>query len=109
MSEGLWYTQSITRVVQDAFKIRSTRRLAMLDPKVFEELSGRLSALVAASPAADLEKNARVMLSGFFAKLDVVTREEFDIQAKLLLRTREKLQALEARIARLEADREAAD
>lgn len=81
----------------------------MLDPKVFEELSGRLSALVAASPAADLEKNARVMLSGFFAKLDVVTREEFDIQAKLLLRTREKLQALEARIARLEADREAAD
>lgn len=81
----------------------------MLDPKVFEELSGRLSALLAASPAADLEKNARVMLSGFFAKLDVVTREEFDIQAKLLLRTREKLQALEARIARLEADREAAD
>lgn len=81
----------------------------MLDPKVFEELSGRLSALLAASPAADLEKNARVMLSGFFAKLDVVTREEFDIQAKLLQRTREKLQALEARIARLEADREAAD
>ena len=81
----------------------------MLDPKVFEELSGRLSALVAASPAADLEKNARVMLSGFFAKLDVVTREEFDIQAKLLQRTREKLQALEARITRLEADREAAD
>lgn len=74
----------------------------MFDPKVFEELSARLSAIVAASPAAEIEKNARALLSGFFARLDLVTREEFDIQAQVLLRTREKLKALEERLARLE-------
>jgi BMFP domain-containing protein YqiC len=74
----------------------------MLDPKVFEELSSRLSALIAASPAADIEKNARALLSGFFTRLDLVSREEFDIQAQVLQRTREKLKALEERVARLE-------
>jgi len=74
----------------------------MLDPKIFEEFSARLGAVFAASPAADIEKNARALLSGFFAKLDLITREEFDIQAQVLLRTREKLKALEERIARLE-------
>jgi len=75
----------------------------MLDPKMFEELSARLGAIIAASPAADIEKNARALLSGFFAKLDLVTREEFDIQAQVLQRTREKLKALEERVARLES------
>ena len=75
---------------------------AILDPKAFEEFSNRLSALIAASPAADIEKNARALLSGFFAKMDLVTREEFDIQAQVLLRTREKLKALEDRVTRLE-------
>ena len=74
----------------------------MLDPKKFEELSTRLSALIAASPAGDIEKNARALLSSFFAKLDLVSREEFDIQAQVLVRTREKLKTLEDRIARLE-------
>lgn len=74
----------------------------MLDPKIFEELSARLSALIAASPAADIEKNARALLSGFFAKLDLVSREEFDIQVQVLQRTREKLKALEERVARME-------
>ena len=74
----------------------------MLGPKVFEELSSRLSALIAASPAADIEKNARALLSGFFTRLDLVSREEFDIQAQVLQRTREKLKALEERVARLE-------
>jgi BMFP domain-containing protein YqiC len=75
----------------------------MLDAKVFEELSARLSAIIAASPAADIEKNARALLSGFLTKLDLVSREEFDIQAQVLLRTREKLKILEERIARLES------
>ncbi len=74
----------------------------MLDPKVFEELSARLSAIVAASPAADIEKNARALLSGFFSRLDLVTREEFEIQAQVLQRTREKLKAIEERLDRLE-------
>ena len=74
----------------------------MLDPKLFDDLSARLSAMIAASPAADIEKNARALLAGFFARLDLVTREEFDVQAQVLQRTREKLKALEERIARLE-------
>ncbi|MEI7611504.1 MAG: accessory factor UbiK family protein [Betaproteobacteria bacterium] len=74
----------------------------MFDPKILDELSARLGALVAASPAADIEKNARALLSGFFAKLDLVTREEFDIQAQVLQRTREKLKALDERVSRLE-------
>lgn len=75
----------------------------MFDPKILEDLSARLSAIIAASPAADIEKNARALLSSFFVKLDLVSREEFDIQAQVLLRTREKLKALEERVARLEA------
>ena len=82
----------------------------MLDPKIFEELSAKLSAVIAASPAADIEKNARAMLSGFFARLDLVTREEFDVQAQVLARTRELLKTLEERVARLErGDTETAD
>ena len=80
----------------------------MPDPKIIEELGNRLSALIAASPAADIEKNARALLSGFFAKLDLVTREEFDIQVQLLKRTREKLKALEERVAHLENPGESA-
>lgn len=75
----------------------------MIDAKVFEEFSARLGAIIAASPAADIEKNARALLSSLFAKLDLVSREEFDIQAQVLLRTREKLTALEERFAKLES------
>ena len=74
----------------------------MLDPKVFEEFSGRLASLLAASPAADIEKNVKAMLGTFFSKLDLVTREEFDVQAQVLARTRAKLEALEARVTALE-------
>ena len=74
----------------------------MLNPKILEEIGARLSAVIAASPAADIEKNARALLSSVFAKLDLVSREEFDIQSQVLQRTREKLKALEARLDRLE-------
>ncbi|MDX9944551.1 MAG: accessory factor UbiK family protein, partial [Azonexus sp.] len=74
----------------------------MLDPKMLEDFGSKMSALLANSPAKDIEKNAKAMVSGLFDKLDLVTREEFDIQAQLLARTREKLQALEARVAALE-------
>ena len=70
----------------------------MLDPKIFEELNGKLSALIAASPARDIEKNVKAMLASVFEKMDLVTREEFDIQSQVLARTREKLKDLEARV-----------
>lgn len=77
----------------------------MLDPKILEEFGAKMSALLANSPAKDIEKNAKAMMSGVFAKFDLVTREEFDVQAQVLARTREKLQALEARVDVLEKAR----
>jgi len=78
---------------------------AMLDPKILDELSARLAEIAASGPARDLEKNARALLNGFFARLDFVTREEFEVQREVLARTREKLEALQARLAELEARR----
>ncbi len=77
----------------------------MLNPKLFEEVSSRIAAVMAASPMGDVEKNARSLLASFFAKLDLVTREEFDVQREVLTRTCEKLVALEKRVAELEAAR----
>ena len=77
----------------------------MLDPKILEEFSAKMSALLANSPARDIEKNAKAVLSGVFSKLDLVTREEFDIQSQVLARTREKLKTLEARVDALEKAR----
>ncbi|CAE6703972.1 accessory factor UbiK family protein [Candidatus Nitrotoga fabula] len=70
--------------------------------KFFDEISDKISKAVASSPAKDVEKNARALLAQGFSKLDLVTREEFDVQVQLLARTVEKLEALEARVAALE-------
>ncbi|MDO8596184.1 MAG: accessory factor UbiK family protein [Sulfuricaulis sp.] len=70
--------------------------------RIFDDISARVSEVLAKSPAKDIEKNLRGMLSGAFSRLDLVTREEFDVQAKVLARTREKLVALEARVTELE-------
>ncbi len=75
----------------------------MLNQKLLDDVSSRISGLVANSPAKDIEKNARAMIASAFARLDLVTREEFDVQAALLARSQEKLAALEARLAKLEA------
>ncbi|MCR4298700.1 MAG: accessory factor UbiK family protein [Gallionella sp.] len=77
----------------------------MSDTKFFDELSAKLSELVKNSPAKDIEKNARALLMQGFAKLDLITREEFDVQAQMLTRTREQLILLELRVTELEAQR----
>ena len=74
-----------------------------MNDKWLAELSAKLAALASANPAKDLEKNFRGMLSSTFAKLDLVTREEYDVQVRLLARAKEKLAALEARVAEMEA------
>lgn len=74
----------------------------MRNENLFQELSARLSELIANSPARDLEKNARALLTSFFTRLDLVTREEFDVQSEVLRRTREKLEELEAKVTELE-------
>jgi BMFP domain-containing protein YqiC len=75
----------------------------MSDTRFLDEIAAKFSALLAASPAKDIEKNARAMLAATFSHLDLVTREEFDIQRELLTRTRERLALLETRIAELES------
>lgn len=77
----------------------------MLDPKKLEEVVQAITKLMPASfteMQQDVEKNIRAALSATFAKLDLVTRQEFDVQTQVLHRTRSKLEALEQRVAELE-------
>ena len=74
----------------------------MLSQKLFDELSHKISETLAASPAKDIEKNVRSLMGAAFTKMDLVTREEFDVQQEVLTRTREKLRQMELRIAELE-------
>ena len=74
-----------------------------MNEKVLSELAARLAAMAASNPAKDLEKNVRGLLSSAFTRLDLVSREEYDVQTQVLSRAREKLAALEARVAELEA------
>ncbi len=76
---------------------------AMSQTRILDDLSARISEFLAASPAKDVEKNLQALLSAAFAKLDLATRAELEIQAKVLARSREKLSQLEARVAELEA------
>jgi BMFP domain-containing protein YqiC len=80
----------------------------MQGTRFVDELTAKMSELMAAGPARDIERNLRALLTSGLARLDVVTREEFDVQVKLLARTREKLAALEARLAELERQQGAA-
>ena len=74
----------------------------MLNTKSFDDLAAKISAAIEASPAKDIEKNVKAMLSSGLARLDLVPRSEFDVQAQVLLKTREKLEALELRLAEME-------
>ncbi len=74
----------------------------MLNHKVLDEINAKISQVLAASPAGDVEKNLRASLQGVFAKLDLVTREEFEVQQAVLVRTREKLDRLETLVAAME-------
>jgi ubiquinone biosynthesis accessory factor UbiK len=78
-----------------------------MDPRFIDDLARRLSAAVPQGLTAmrrDLEENFKAVLQSGLAKLDLVTRQEFDVQAGVLRRTREKLEALEARLAQFETN-----
>jgi len=80
----------------------------MLDAKKIEEIANSISGALPSgltAMQADVEKNIRAAMSATFAKLDLVTREEFDIQTQVLHRTREKLEALEKQVAELEKNK----
>ena len=70
--------------------------------RVATEMQNKVGEAIRNSPAKDLEKNVRTMMTQGFQKLDLVTRDEFDLQAKVLAKTREKLTTLEAKVAEIE-------
>jgi BMFP domain-containing protein YqiC len=74
----------------------------MRNQDLFEQIQRRIAEVLAQSPARDVEANLKAMMAGLFSRLDLVTREEFDVQREVLLRTREKLDQLEARLAQIE-------
>ena len=75
----------------------------MIAKQLFEEATQKVSEALANSPVKDINKNAKAMFTGALNKMDVVTREEFDIQQQVLVKARIKLAELEARLAVLEA------
>jgi ubiquinone biosynthesis accessory factor UbiK len=74
----------------------------MLNKNIIEEINSKVSEILQNSPAKDVERNVRAALSGVFSRLDLITRDEFDVQQSVLQRTREKLTLLEAKVAELE-------
>lgn len=76
-----------------------------MNAALLDDLSARLKALLQSAPAQDLDKNVKALVTGAFARMELVTREEFDIQRAVLERTRAQLEALQARIDELERQR----
>ena len=74
----------------------------MNDKRFFDDLNDRLHEAFRNSPAQDIEKNVRAMLASWFDRMDLVMREDFEVQKKLLERAQAKLAELETRIAELE-------
>ena len=75
----------------------------MIAKKILEEISSKLGDTIAQSPAKDIEKNVKSLMGSAFNRMDLVTREEFDIQQQVLIKTRELLTQLEQRVVALEA------
>jgi len=77
----------------------------MFNSAKLDELAKKLSETLRDSPAKDVERNVKAMLQSGLQRLNLVPRDEFEIQAQMLARTRDKLEALEARVAELESRR----
>ena len=81
---------------------RSVTFASMIDSRLLEDLRARIEAALRESPAQDIERNLRALLNAWFDRFDLVLREDFEIQRKLLERAQGKLAELEARVAELE-------
>ena len=75
----------------------------MLNNEKLKEMSNKIREIVKDSPLPDLEKNIDALLKGMFTKMELVTREEFDVQTEVLKRTRQKLEELEKKLSEIEA------
>jgi ubiquinone biosynthesis accessory factor UbiK len=74
-----------------------------MDKRFFDDLSERINEAFRNSPAQDFEKNLRALLASWFDRMDLVVREDFEVQKKLLERAQARLAELETRVAQLEA------
>lgn len=75
----------------------------MIDRRLFEDLGARINEALRQSPAQDVEKNLRALLASWFDRMDLVLREDFEVQRRLLEKAQARLAALEARVAELES------
>ena len=74
----------------------------MLNKEKIQILSNKIKHIIKDSPVSDMEDNINALLKSTFTKMDLINREEFDVQTEVLKRTRSKLEALEAKIIDLE-------
>jgi len=84
-------------------KLLNYKELIMLNNEKLKEISNKIREIVKDSPLPDLEKNIDALLKGMFTKMELVTREEFDVQTEVLKRTRQKLEDLEKKLSEIEA------
>ena len=75
----------------------------MLNNENLKEISNKIRQIVKDSPLPDIEKNIDALLKSMFTKMELVTREEFDVQTEVLKRTRQKLEELEKKLSEIEA------
>ena len=75
----------------------------MLNSEALNDLSNKIKEILKNSPLSEADKNIHALIQGMFTKMELVSREEFDVQAEVLRNTREKLAQLEAKLAELEA------
>ena len=76
----------------------------MTDPRLLDEIGAKLSEVISASPAKDVEKNVRALLAAFFDHFDLVTRDDFEVQKRVLERAQGRISELERRLAASGAD-----
>jgi len=74
----------------------------MVNTRLIDEISSNIKTLISETPVSDIENNLRALLQGAFAKMDLVTREEFDVQSQILLQARNKLATLEQKLTEME-------
>jgi BMFP domain-containing protein YqiC len=74
----------------------------MLNNEKLNEISNKIREIVKDSPLPDIEKNIDALLKSMFTKMELVTREEFDVQTEVLKRTRQKLEELEKKLSEIE-------
>src|SRR5262249_26788033 len=100
---AIWLVDFIKQVVAHYGFSSTKHRTAMTPQEIFHDLQTKITGLLQDSPAQDIKRNIEALLKQGFAKLDLVTREEFEVHKQILIRARIKIEELEQRLAHLES------